>query len=238
MAHQEDCLGLCFHAPGWVWEAPGMSWGDILGQVHPSILSAATAGQGFETGFLTNTTWWKRIKLFLNGLIKSWIICETCQRWEKKKLKPNCICYAFSTSILFSLSGQGVAEGSGVGSRVCILHTGADRMWRLLSSEPGWKKQAMPFERIWGTEQLSECAGEIENEKAGFGRAERKGKPVYIMRTTWSNSWRWQSFSTLFGDDQWPLCCERRGGVGNEEGAAHTAGLGETLRCQAKDFGL
>ena len=46
----------------------------------------------------------------------------------------------------------------------------------------------MPFERIWGTEQLSECAGEIENEKAGFGGAERKGKPVYVMRTAWSDS--------------------------------------------------
>lgn len=36
MTHQEDCLGLCFRALEWVWEAQEMSWGDLLGQVHLS----------------------------------------------------------------------------------------------------------------------------------------------------------------------------------------------------------
>ena len=37
----------------------------------------------------------------------------------------------------------------------------------------------MPFGKIWlwETERLSECARELENEKAGFGGVERKEKP-------------------------------------------------------------
>lgn len=40
--------------------------------------------------------------------------------------------------------------------------------------------------------------------------------------------------TTLFGVDGW-----YRGGVGDgKEGMAHSGRLGETLRCQAEDFGL
>ena len=36
----------------------------------------------------------ERIKFFWNGFIKSRIICETCQWWEKKKLKPSSVLLA------------------------------------------------------------------------------------------------------------------------------------------------
>ena len=56
MTHQEDCLGLCFRALGWVWDAQEMSWGDLLGQVHLSFFSVATTGRGFECVFLSSRT--------------------------------------------------------------------------------------------------------------------------------------------------------------------------------------
>lgn len=150
MTHQEDCLGLCFRALGWVWDAQEMSWGDLLGQVHLSFFFCSHNRTRFwvcipvQQDLLKKKR--KRIKFFWNGFIKSRIICETCQWWEEKKLKPSSVSLC-APHIYSILSGLPRWCWRWLSSCVCIVWSifcaprpGADWRWRLLSSEPGCKK--------------------------------------------------------------------------------------------------
>lgn len=49
-----ELLGCALPCSGVDLKSPGLSPCDILGQEGPSIPSAATTGQGFESGFLSN----------------------------------------------------------------------------------------------------------------------------------------------------------------------------------------
>lgn len=95
------------------------------------------------------------------------------------------------------------------------------------------KKSAVLF-GIWLWESQQPSVGKLKLK--GQDREVLNGEALPDNGNSAIRSQKWQGISTMLSG---LLSPERKVSAGDgEEGVAHAGGLGETLRCQAKDFGL